>query len=136
MGVIAALLLAAGRVDSLEVPFWVKVGCGAAITLGTALGGWRIIRTVGRGILHLAPIDSLASQTGSTAVILPASYLGAPVSTTHVVVSSVVGVGTGRRRCRHIRWTVVRSIAFAWLLTLPGSAGLGGCTFLLWNAIG
>jgi inorganic phosphate transporter, PiT family len=136
MGVIAALLLAAGRVDTLEVPFWVKVGCGAAITLGTALGGWRIIRTVGRGILHLAPIDSLASQTGSTAVILPASYLGAPVSTTHVVVSSVVGVGTGRRRWRHIRWTVVRSIAFAWLLTLPGSAGLGGCTFLLWNAIG
>ena len=135
MGVIAALLLAAGKVQMLEVPLWAKVGCGAAITLGTALGGWRIIRTVGRGILRLAPLDSLASQTGSTAVILPASYLGAPVSTTHVVVSSVVGVGTGRRRWRHVRWTVVRSIGFAWLATLPGSALLGAATFLVWRAI-
>ena len=136
MGVIAALLLAAGRLQTFEVPLWAKVGCGAAITLGTALGGWRIVRTVGRGIFHLAPIDAFASQTGSTAVILPASYLGAPVSTTHVVVSSVVGVGTGRRRWRHVRWTVVRSIAFAWLLTLPGSAVLGAGTFLVWRAIG
>lgn len=136
MGVIAALLLAAGRVQTFEVPVWAKVVCGAAITLGTALGGWRIVRTVGRGILHLAPIDSFASQTGSTAVILPASYLGAPVSTTHVVVSSVVGVGGGRRRWRHVRWAVVRLIAFAWLLTLPGSAVLGAGTFLVWRAIG
>jgi len=136
MGVIAALLLAAGDVQTLQVPLWAKVGCGAAITLGTSLGGWRIVRTVGRGIVHLAPIDGFASQTGSTAVILPASYLGAPVSTTHVVVSSVVGVGAGRRRWRHVRWTVVRSIAVAWLLTLPGAAVLGAGTFLVWRAIG
>ena len=136
MGVIAAVLLAAGKLQTFDVPLWAKAGCGAAITLGTVLGGWRIIRTVGRGIFHLAPIDSFASQTGSTAVILPASYLGAPVSTTQVVVSSVVGVGTGRRRWRHVRWTVVRSIAFAWLLTLPGSALLGAGTFLVWRAIG
>jgi inorganic phosphate transporter, PiT family len=136
MGVITALLLAEGRLQTFEVPLWAKVGCGAAITLGTALGGWRIIRTVGRGIFHLAPLDSFASQAGSTAVILPASYLGAPVSTTHVVVSSVVGVGTGRRRWRHVRWTVVRSIAFAWVLTLPVSALLGAGTFLVWGAIG
>ena len=136
MGVIAALLLAAGSVQTFEVPVWATVGCGAAITLGTALGGWRIVRTVGRGIVHLAPFDSFASQTGSTAVILPASFLGAPVSTTHVVVSSVVGVGTGRRRWRHVRWTVVRLIAFAWLSTLPGSALLGAGTFLVWRAIG
>ena len=125
-----------GQLQTFEVPLWAKVACGAAITLGTVLGGWRIVRTVGRRIFHLAPIDSLASQTGSTAVILPASYLGAPVSTTQVVVSSVVGVGTGRRRWRHVRWTVVRSIAFAWLLTLPGSAVLGAVTFLVWRAIG
>jgi inorganic phosphate transporter, PiT family len=136
MGVIAALLLAAGRLQTFEVPLWVKIACGAAITLGTALGGWRIVRTVGRGIFHMASIDGFASQTGSTAVILPASYLGAPVSTTHVVVSSVVGVGTGRHRWRHVRWRVVRSIAFAWLLTLPGSAVLAAGTFLVWRAIG
>jgi PiT family inorganic phosphate transporter len=136
MGVIAALLLAAGRLQTFEVPVWTTVGCGAAIAVGTALGGWRIIRTVGRGIYHLSPIDSIASQTGSTAVILPASYLGAPVSTTHIVVSSVVGVGAGRRRWRHVRWTVVRSIAFAWISTLPGAAVLGAGTFLVWRAIG
>jgi inorganic phosphate transporter, PiT family len=79
MGVIAALLLAAGRLQTFDVPLWAKVGCAAAITLGTALGGWRIVSTVGRGIFHLAPIDGFASQSGSTAVILPASYLGAPV---------------------------------------------------------
>jgi PiT family inorganic phosphate transporter len=136
MGLVAAVLLATGRLQTFEVPLWVKIACGAAITLGTALGGWRIVRTVGRGIFHLAPIDGLASQTGSTAVILPASYMGAPVSTTHVVVSSVVGVGTGRRRWRHVRWAVVRSIAFAWLLTLPASAVLGAGTFFVWRGVG
>ena len=115
MGVIAAPLLPAGRQPDVRVPLWVKFVCGAALTLGTAIGGWRIIRTVGRRIFRLAPIDGFASQSASTAVILPATYLGAPVSTTQVVASSVVGVGGGRRRWRHVRWTVVRSIAFAWL---------------------
>ena len=93
MGVIAALLLASGHVHSLSVPLWVKLACGATLTLGTAMGGWRIVRTIGRRIFHLEPIDGLASQTASTAVILAASYAGAPVSTTQVVASSVVGVG-------------------------------------------
>ena len=105
MGVIAALLLASGHLDTLSVPLWVKLACGAALTLGTAMGGWRIIRTIGRRIFRLAPIDGFASQSASTAVILPASYLGAPVSTTQVVASSVVGVGGGRRRWHHVRWT-------------------------------
>ena len=118
------------------MPLWAKLACGAAITLGTALGGWRIVRTVGRRIFRLASDRRLASQTASTVVILSSSYLGAPVSTTHVVASSVVGVGAGRRRWRHVRWTVVRSIGFAWLLTLPATAVLGGGTFLVWRAIG
>ena len=74
MGVIAALLLASGHIDTLSVPLWVKLACGAALTLGTAMGGWRIIRTIGRRIFRLAPIDGFASQSASTAVILPASY--------------------------------------------------------------
>ncbi len=134
MGVIAALLLATGHLDTLSVPIWVKLACGAALTLGTAMGGWRIIRTIGRRIFRLAPIDGFASQSASTAVIIPASYLGAPVSTTHVVASSVVGVGGGRRRWHHVRWTVVRSIAFAWLLTLPASAAIGAIMLLIWRA--
>jgi PiT family inorganic phosphate transporter len=134
MGVIAALLLASGHLQSLTVPLWVKFACGAALTLGTAMGGWRIIRTIGRRIFRLAPIDGFASQSASTAVILPATFLGAPVSTTQVVASSVVGVGGGRRRWHHVRWTVVRSIAFAWLLTLPASAAIGAIMLPIWKA--
>jgi PiT family inorganic phosphate transporter len=134
MGVIAALLLASGHIDTLSVPLWVKFACGGALTLGTAMGGWRIIRTIGRRIFRLAPIDGFASQSASTAVILPASYLGAPVSTTQVVASSVVGVGGGRRRWHHVRWTVVRSIAFAWLLTLPAAATIGAIMLVIWRA--
>ncbi len=136
MGVVAALLLATGHIDSLTVPLWVKVICGAALTLGTALGGWRIVRTIGRRIFRLAAIDGFSSQSASTAVILPATYLGGPVSTTQVVASSVVGVGGSRRRWAHVRWTVVRSIAFAWLLTLPASAALGAVTLVVWRALG
>jgi PiT family inorganic phosphate transporter len=134
MGTIAALLLASGHIDTLSVPLWVKFACGGALTLGTAMGGWRIIRTIGRRIFRLAPIDGFASQSASTAVILPASYLGAPVSTTQVVASSVVGVGGGRRRWHHVRWTVVRSIAFAWLLTLPAAATIGAIMLVIWRA--
>ena len=90
------------------------------------MGGWRIIRTIGRRIFRLAAIDGFASQSASTAVILPASYLGAPVSTTQVVASSVVGVGGGRRRWHHVRWRVVRSIAFAWLLHASRRGGVRG----------
>ena len=135
MGVIAALLLASGDLDTLTVPLWVKLACGAALTLGTAMGGWRIIRTIGRRIFRLAAIDGFASQSASTAVILPATYLGAPVSTTQVVASSVVGVGGGRRRWHHVRWSVVRSIALAWLLTLPASAALGAIMLVIWRGV-
>jgi PiT family inorganic phosphate transporter len=135
MGVIAALLLASGHLETLSVPLWVKLLCGGALTLGTSMGGWRIIRTVGRRIFRLASIDGFASQSASTAVILPASYLGAPVSTTQVVASSVVGVGGGRRRWRHVNWLIVRSIAFAWLLTLPASAALGAIMLVFWKAV-
>lgn len=135
MGVIAALLLASGHLETLTVPLWVKLICGGALTLGTSMGGWRIIRTVGRRIFRLASIDGFASQSASAAVILPASYIGAPVSTTQVVASSVIGVGGGRRRWHHVRWVTVRSIAYAWLLTLPASAALGAIMLALWRAV-
>ena len=95
------------------------VACSAALTAGTALGGWRIIRTVGRRIYRIHPIEGLASQTSSAGVILGASLLGAPVSTSQVVASSVVGIGGGRRRLRHVNWELVRQIGLAWLITLP-----------------
>jgi inorganic phosphate transporter, PiT family len=135
MGVIAAMLVATGHLHSFSVPLWVKLVCAAAMTLGTAMGGWRIVRTIGRRIFHLTPVDAFASQSASTAVIFGASLIGAPVSTSHVVSSSVVGVGAGRRRTGHIRWTIVRSMAVAWLLTLPAAGAVGAATLLVWKAI-
>ena len=95
-----------------------------SVTAGTALGGWRIIRTVGRRIYRIQPVDGLASQTASAAVLLGASLTGAPASTTQVVASSVVGVGVGRRRWRHVHWAVVGHMSLAWVVTLPATAAL------------
>jgi inorganic phosphate transporter, PiT family len=129
VGVIAALLLAGGRIDSLSAPTWVVVTCSAALTAGTSLGGWRIIRTVGRRIYRIHPLEGLSSQTSSAGVIIGASLLGAPVSTSQVVASSVVGIGAGRRRLRHVNWELVRQIGLAWLITLPASAALAAGFF-------
>jgi PiT family inorganic phosphate transporter len=119
VGVIAALLLADGRINTLSAPTWAILLCGAALTAGTGLGGWRIIRTVGRRIYRIASIDGLASQSASAAVILGASLIGGPTSTTQVVASSVVGVGAGRGRLRHVHWALVRQMGIAWLITMP-----------------
>jgi len=129
-GIIAALLLADGRIDGLAAPLWVTLACAAALTIGTAAGGWSIMRTVGRRIYHLHPVDGLCSQAASAVVILGASLLGAPTSTTQVVASSVVGVGAGRRRWRHVRWSVVRQMSLAWIVTMPASAGIAAIVLL------
>jgi PiT family inorganic phosphate transporter len=121
MGLITLALVSAGTIQSFVVPLWVKAVCAAAMTGGTALGGWRIVRTIGRGIYRIRPLDGLASQGASTLVIAGAAAIGAPVSTTHVVASSVVGVGAAQR-FRHVRWPVAREILLAWVLTMPACA--------------
>lgn len=135
MGVIAAVLLAGEVTTDLVVPLWVKVATGAALTIGTALGGWRIVRTVGRRIFPLTALDSLSSQGASTAVIYTASVLGAPVSTTQVVASSVVGVGGGHQRWGHVRWAVVREMLLAWVMTIPAAGMLGALCMMAWNGV-
>jgi PiT family inorganic phosphate transporter len=133
IGVVAALLLADGRIETLSAPAWVTLACAAALTAGTGFGGWRIIRTVGRRIYRIRPIEGLASQTASAGVIFGASLAGAPVSTTQVVASSVVGVGVGRRRWHHVHWAVVRQMGLAWLVTIPVTALLGAAVLALWR---
>jgi len=133
VGLIAALLLSAGRISSLQAPTWAALACGVALTLGTAFGGWPIVRTVGQRIFHLRPADSLASQSGSAVVLLVSTAVGAPVSTTQIVASSVVGAGSGRRRLHHIHWPVVREILLAWLVTLPLCALLGAIALVPWR---
>jgi inorganic phosphate transporter, PiT family len=135
VGVIAALLLAAGERDTLSAPTWATVACAMALTAGTALGGWRIIRTVGRRIYRIQQIEGLASQTASSGVIFGASLLGAPISTSQVVASSVVGIGAGRRRLRHVNWSVVRQMSLAWLITMPVTAVLAAVTLGLWRQL-
>ena len=135
VGLLVALLVADGRLSHFRVPVWAELACAGALTVGTAFGGWRIMRTIGRRIYHLHPLEGLSSQTASAGVILVASLAGAPVSTTHVVASSVVGVGAGRRRWRHIHWQVVRAIAAAWLTTIPATAVLGALAVVIWRAL-
>jgi PiT family inorganic phosphate transporter len=102
MGVFTLMLVATGHLGSFSVPLWVKLVAATALTAGTSLGGWRIVRTVGSGIYRIRPLDGLLSQGGSASVILAAAAVGAPVSTTQVVASSVAGVGASQR-WRHVR---------------------------------
>lgn len=135
VGVIAALLVADGRAAGLGSPAWAAVASALALTLGTVLGGWRIVRTIGTGIVRLHPLDGVATQGASAGVIVAASALGAPVSTTQVVASSVVGVGGGRRRWRHVDWTIVRQMALGWVVTLPATAALAAGLALALEAL-
>ena len=133
VGVVVALLLAGGRIDDASAPVWAVLACAFALTLGTTLGGWSIVRTVGRRIYRLHPADGLVSEAGSSGVIFAASLLGAPTSTTQVVASSVVGVGGGRGRWRHVRWAIVRHMASAWLITIPATAALAAVALGCWR---
>jgi PiT family inorganic phosphate transporter len=133
VGIVTVLLVAGGELGHFAPPTWVELACGVALTLGTALGGWPIVQTIGRRIVRLRPIDALSSQTGSTGVLLGASLIGAPVSTTQVVASSVVGVGAGHRRWRHVHWPLVRTMLLAWLVTIPVSAALAVAALLPWR---
>jgi len=134
MGVITLLLVSTGHLAAFSVPLWVKVASGASLVIGTAMGGWRIVRTLGRGIYRLRPLDGFVSQGSSAAVIYAAAALGAPVSTTHVVASSVVGVGAASSS-HHVRWSVVEEMASAWIVTLPVAALVGAALFPLWEVI-
>lgn len=120
MGIIALSLFSGGFMGSSDfyIPLWVIVICGAAMGLGTALGGWKVIKTVGVKMLKLEPVHGFAAETAATAIIVGASQLGVPVSTTHVISTSIMGVGA-TRRLSAVRWGVAGKILMAWIFTLP-----------------
>jgi inorganic phosphate transporter, PiT family len=128
MGMAVAVLVARGSVDSFEVPFWARGSVALALGLGTAVGGGRVIRRVSRGYYRPQPLDSLAAQASAAGVIFGAAAAGAPVSTSTVVASAVVGVGIDRR-LRHVRWEAVVQTATAWLVTVPVCTALGAALF-------
>jgi len=134
MGVITLLLVARGELTVFIVPLWVKLAAAGALTFGTSMGGWRIIRTVGSGIYRIRPLDGLVSQGASATIILASAVVGGPVSTTHVVAASVVGVGAAQHR-HHVRWAVVTEMGLAWLVTLPSSALLAILFLPAWRAV-
>ncbi len=129
MGVIAmalfsgSALAASGKQPEFHIPFWVMLSCATAMGLGSGAGGWRIIKTVGRKVMELQPIHGCVAEFTAATVILTASHVGAPISTTHTISSTIMGVGMSRRLSA-VRWKVVGNVVGAWLLTLPASAAI------------
>ena len=121
MGIITLALVTTGYLKAFAVPLWVIVICASAISIGTATGGWRLIKTLGERIYRIRPIHGFAAQLASAVVILGASLIGGPVSTTQVVSSAIMGAGTAERASK-VRWGVAQEIAMAWLLTIPATA--------------
>lgn len=122
MGIIAVLLYSQGHLgDHFAIPFWVVLSCQAAMALGTLMGGWRIVRTMGLRITKLTPMQGFCAETGGAATLFMATYLGVPVSTTHTITGAIVGVGAARR-VSAVRWNVASSIVYAWVITIPASA--------------
>ena len=130
MGLITLALVILGFSPTFHIPIWVVASCAAAIALGTASGGWRIIKTMGSKIYRLRSVHAFCAQTSSATVILGAALLGGPVSTTHVVSSSIMGVGAGQR-ISAVRWGVAKNIILAWFITIPATAVMAGSSFLL-----
>jgi len=121
MGIIAMLLVLGGFSDEFHVPFWVILASATAITLGTLAGGWRIVRTLGFGIYKVRPLHALDAQLTSAGVVLAASAIGGPVSTTQVVSTAIMGIGASERP-KSVRWGTAREIVGTWLITMPGAA--------------
>jgi PiT family inorganic phosphate transporter len=130
MGIIAMGLLSTGYLIEFEVPRWVIVVCAITISLGTAIGGQRLIKTIGKKYYAIRPVDGFCSQVSSAIIILGAALLGGPVSTTQVVSSAVMGVGSAHRVSK-VRWGVAREISLAWLLTIPANALLASLIYLI-----
>jgi inorganic phosphate transporter, PiT family len=130
MGVITALLVATGYLSKFSVPLWVAVMANSAIALGTLFGGWRIVRTMGFKVTKLDPVHGFAAETTAAGVIISSSLLGIPVSTTHCVSGSIMGVGA-TKRFSAVRWGVARRIIWAWLITIPLSAAIASVAYLV-----
>jgi inorganic phosphate transporter, PiT family len=134
MGVITMALVSFGFLKTFAVPWEVMIACATAMALGTAAGGWRIIKTVGRDFVKLQPVHGFCVETASAGVILGASALGMPTSTTHVITSAILGVGLSKR-LNAVNWNVAKRILVAWVLTIPASALVAYLTYQVMNPL-
>ncbi|MBX3117933.1 MAG: inorganic phosphate transporter [Fimbriimonadaceae bacterium] len=136
MGIITLALVTHGFVDpnNAHVPLWVKLSCAAAMALGTAAGGWRIMHTVGQKISRLEPVHGFAAETSGAMVILAAGFFGMPISTTHTITTSIFGVASARRFSA-VRWSVAQRVVIAWVLTIPASAAVAAGSYWVFSQI-
>ena len=130
MGVITLGLYVSGMIPSYQVPIWVILSCALVMGLGTASGGMRIIRTVGFSITKLEPVQGFAAEMSASLVILSASFMGMPISSTHMIVGSVTGVGAAKG-VSYVQWSVMKKLAITWFISLPGSAVISALCFEL-----
>ena len=130
MGIITLALFIFGKIPEIAVPLWVKISCATVMMMGTITGGWKIVKTMGSKFFRMEPLHGFAIQTASALVIEGATYFGAPISTTHVISSSVLGCGSVRN-ISAVRWGVARKMVTAWVLTLPAAALVGALMFWL-----
>jgi PiT family inorganic phosphate transporter len=134
MGILTILLVQQGLLSSFKVPLWVIISVNATIALGTLFGGWKIVKTVAKKITHLRPYQGFSAETGSAIVLAASSFLGFPVSTTHAISGSIMGVGATRSR-RAVSWGTARKIILAWLLTIPISAFTAMISYILLDKV-
>ena len=135
MGIITLALFSAGAIPTVDVPAWVIIVAATALSAGTAVGGWRIMRTMGHRVVELEPISGFAAETTAASVLFVTAHLGMPVSTTHVISSAIIGVGTAKGP-RGVRWGVARDILSAWVLTIPAAGFVGAVAWLLLSTLG
>jgi len=135
MGIITLALLTAGVIPTFEVPVWVIFVSATALSLGTAVGGWRIMRTMGQRVAKLEPVHGFAAETTAASILLGTAHFGMPVSTTQVISGAIMGVGSSQG-VRHVRWGIARRILIAWVLTLPAAGILAALAWLALTAIG
>lgn len=132
MGIITMALVSGGMISQFAVPTWVKICCATAMALGTSFGGKRIIKTMGSGMAKLAPVNGFTAETGASAVIFAATMLNAPVSTTHIVTTSIMGVAASKR-FSSVRWGIAKDIVTAWFVTIPVCAAISGIIIYIFN---
>jgi inorganic phosphate transporter, PiT family len=135
MGVIALALFLFHRIDTFYIPLWVKLVCAVAMALGTALGGWKIIKTMGHRISKLEPSNGFAAETSASLVITGASMLGAPISTTHTITACIFGVGS-TKRLSNVRWTLAGNLMTAWVTTIPASGLIAALSYFILHSLG
>lgn len=134
MGIITMALIANNYVTSTDIPFWVQIACATAMGLGTSVGGWRIIKTVGGKIMKIRPVNGVAADLTGAAVIFGATFIHLPVSTTHVISSSILGVGSAHR-IKGVKWGTAQRMIWTWVITLPISAMIAALCYYILNAI-